>query len=88
LCVLDRWTEKKTTNRAGGIYQIEDPDVIRLCIKRLGIKQEDFDEYMKIPPKTFKDYPTSRKYMELFQDAYLDCKPIEPCAKSSLRQVL
>jgi len=58
---------EKATNRAGGIYQIEDPDVIRLCIKRLGIKQEDFDEYMKIPPKTFKDYPTSRKYMELFK---------------------
>jgi len=58
---------EKATNRAGGIYQIEDPDVIRLCIKRLGIKQGDFDEYMKIPPKTFRDYPTSRKYMELFK---------------------
>jgi hypothetical protein len=55
----------KALSRAGGIYQIEDPDVIRLCIKRLGITQEQFDEVMKLPAKTFRDYPTSRKYMEM-----------------------
>ncbi|MBF0522811.1 MAG: N-acetyl sugar amidotransferase [Candidatus Omnitrophica bacterium] len=40
-------------------YVIEDPKVIGLCIKRLGLTQEQFDAYMKLPPKTFRDYKTS-----------------------------
>lgn len=38
-------------------YVIEDPKVISLCIKRLGLTQEQFDEIMKQPPKFFWDYP-------------------------------
>lgn len=40
-------------------YAIEDPDVIRLCIKRLGLTQEEFDACMALPPKTFMDYPNN-----------------------------
>ncbi|MDO8580080.1 MAG: N-acetyl sugar amidotransferase [Candidatus Omnitrophota bacterium] len=40
-------------------YVIEDPKVISLCIKRLGLTQEEFDAIMKLPPKTFRDYQTS-----------------------------
>ncbi|MCB0403869.1 MAG: N-acetyl sugar amidotransferase [Bdellovibrionales bacterium] len=39
------------------IYVIEDPKVIDLCIKRLGITREEFDTYLGLPPKTFRDYP-------------------------------
>jgi hypothetical protein len=46
-------------SRAHQIYAIEDPDVIRLCIKRLGISREEFDAYLALPAKTFKDYTTS-----------------------------
>jgi len=38
-------------------YIIEDPKVISLCVKRLGMTQEEFEEIMKLPPKTFHDYP-------------------------------
>lgn len=53
--------------RAHGIYQIEDPKVIELCIKRLGLSRQQFDEFMKIPPKTFYDYPTSYRYIRAFK---------------------
>jgi len=40
------------------VYVIEDPKVIDLCIKRLGLSKEEFQEYMALPPKTFRDYRT------------------------------
>lgn len=45
--------------RAHGVYQIEDPKIIDLCIKRLGLTREQFDAYMALPPKTFRQYNTS-----------------------------
>lgn len=40
-------------------YGLDDPDVIRLCIKRLGLSQDDFDRIMDLPVKTFRDYPST-----------------------------
>ncbi len=53
--------------RAHGIYAIEDPKVIDLCIKRLGLTREQFDEYMSYPPKTFRDYETIYNLIRLFK---------------------
>lgn len=53
--------------RAHGIYQIESDRIIDLCLKRLGLKREEFDEMMKLPPKTFRDYSTSYSLMRLFK---------------------
>lgn len=53
---LDRAT---ALQRKHGIYAIEDPKVIQLCIKRLGISQDTFDSYMQLPVKTFRDYKTA-----------------------------
>jgi len=53
---LDR---EEGLRRAKGIYQIEDPKIIDLCIKRLGITREEFDKWMTYQPKTFRDYPTN-----------------------------
>ena len=39
------------------IYHIEDEDVIRLCLKRLNLSNMEFEDFMAIPIKTFKDYP-------------------------------
>ncbi len=39
-------------------YRIEDPKVIDLCIKRLGLTKSDFEKIMSLPPKTFQDYPS------------------------------
>lgn len=46
---------------------IEDPIVIDLCLKRLGITREEFDAYMALPPKTFRDYPSSYNYIKAFK---------------------
>ena len=42
---------------------IEDPKVIQLCIKRLGLTQEEFDGIMSREPKTFKDYRTNYNFL-------------------------
>ena len=39
------------------IYVIEDPKVISLCIKRLGLTKESFEAMIDAPAKTFRDYP-------------------------------
>ena len=38
--------------------EIEDPKVLDLCIKRLGLTQAEFEIFMSYPTKTFLDYPT------------------------------
>ena len=61
---LDRETALK---RAHSIYSIEDPKIINLCIKRLDLSKEDFESFMRIPPKTFRNYKTSYKIIRLFK---------------------
>lgn len=46
-------------------YAIEDEKVITLCIKRLGLTREEFDNYMALPPKNFWDYPNSYSKMRM-----------------------
>jgi hypothetical protein len=48
-------------------YVIEDEKVISLCIKRLGLKREEFDEFLKLPPKNFWDYPNSYSLLHVFK---------------------
>ncbi|MCB0364453.1 MAG: N-acetyl sugar amidotransferase [Bdellovibrionaceae bacterium] len=48
-------------------YVIEDPNIIRLCIKRLGITREDFDEYMKIPATHFTDHSNCYAKLKAFK---------------------
>ena len=50
-------TRTEALERIKEIYVIEDQDVIRLCLKRLGISKEEFEEYLARPVKTFRDYP-------------------------------
>ena len=48
-------------------YIMEDEKVISLCIKRLGLTREEFEEFMKLPLKNFWDYPNSFKLMKSFK---------------------
>jgi hypothetical protein len=48
-------------------YVLEDESVINLCIKRLGLKREEFEAYMKLPPKNFWDYANSFSLMQRFK---------------------
>ena len=52
-------------DRAHSIYKIESDQIIDLCIKRLGISRDEFDSYLKLKPKTFRDYKTSYNYIRL-----------------------
>lgn len=51
--------------RAHGIYAIEDEKIIDLCIHRLGLTKDEFEQFMKLPPKTFRDYKTSYRYIQI-----------------------
>lgn len=39
------------------VYTLEDPEIINLSLKRLGVSRTQFDEWLALPPKTFRDYP-------------------------------
>ncbi len=53
--------------RLSAVYEIEDPKVIDLCIKRLGLTHKEFEGFMEIPPRTFLEYPNSYRWMRLFK---------------------
>lgn len=44
--------------RLSSIPPIEDPRIIDLCLKRLGLARSDFDALMRLPPRNFTDYPS------------------------------
>lgn len=46
-------------------YVMEDPKIIDLCLKRLGITRHEFEEWMNYPPKTFRDFNTGYQWMQL-----------------------
>jgi hypothetical protein len=48
-------------------YVMEDEKVISLCIKRLGISRDEFESYLKLPPKNFWDYPNSYNLLKFFR---------------------
>lgn len=61
---MDRDTASEAIKKK---YVLEDSKVIDLCIKRLGITREEFDSYLKLPPKNFWDYPNSYSKLKLFK---------------------
>jgi len=52
-------SKEDAIKRVGEVYVIEDPKVIDLCIKRLGLSRKEFDEILTKPVKTFRDYPSN-----------------------------
>jgi len=58
---------EEAIGRVREVYVIEDPKVIQLCIKRLGLTQEEFNEIIALPPKTFHDYPTNYAWLRRFK---------------------
>lgn len=61
---LDR---QEAIERTKTPYSIEDPKIISLCIKRLGLTQEEFDGIVAQPPKSFRDYPNRYSLIRLFR---------------------
>ena len=60
-------TREESLGRVKEIYGVEDPKIINLCIKRLGITRGDLDGYLAIPPKTFMDYPSHYQIIKMMR---------------------
>lgn len=60
-------SREEAIERVKEIYVIEDPKVIDLCIKRLGLTKEEFEAILKLPPKTFRDYPNHYNIIKYFK---------------------
>ena len=52
-------TKEEALENLKNVYVIEDPKVMDLCVKRLGLTKEQFESYLALPPKTFRDYKTT-----------------------------
>jgi len=48
---------EEALRRLSRIYAIEDPKVMDYCIERLGLSKQEFEEIMRLPARTFRDYP-------------------------------
>lgn len=48
-------------------YSIEDPKIINLCLKRLGITKNEFKSFFARPPKSFHDYANSYELIKHFK---------------------
>ena len=49
------------------VYTIEDPKVIDLCIKRLGLTLEQYEKFNIEKTKTFRDYNTNYDIIKFFK---------------------
>ncbi|MFN9799261.1 MAG: N-acetyl sugar amidotransferase [Bacteroidota bacterium] len=58
---------EEALERIKSTYSIEDPKVIDLCIKRLGLTREHYDSIVSAPPKSFRDYPNSYNLIRAFR---------------------
>ena len=47
--------------------KIEDPDILNLCIKRLGLEEKELKSILNDRVKTFKDYPTNYDLIKLLK---------------------
>ncbi|MBI2026681.1 MAG: N-acetyl sugar amidotransferase [Deltaproteobacteria bacterium] len=48
-------------------YVIEDPKILDLCIKRLGLNLQEFESFLKLSPKTFEDYKSYYQVIKLLK---------------------
>jgi len=49
----------------GKIYNIEDQEIINLCLKRLSVSESDFQNIMSLEPKTFLEYKSYYNTLKL-----------------------
>jgi len=57
-------TREEALERVKTKYILEDQKIIDLCLRRLQISKEDFEHWIALPPKTFRDYPNGYAKMK------------------------
>jgi hypothetical protein len=60
-------TREQALEKCRHVTAIEDEKVINLCIKRLGLTREEFEQIVKAPVKTFRDYPNNYTLIRLMR---------------------
>lgn len=60
-------TREEALELTSHTYKIEDPKVIDLCIKRLGLSKEEFEKITDRPVKSFRDYPNNYTLIRLLR---------------------
>lgn len=60
-------TRQEGLERLTKPYHIENDKVIEDCLKKINVSQKEFDEIMKLPLKTFRDYNTSYNMIKMLK---------------------
>ena len=60
----NQMTREQALLKINSTNKIDDPEVIRLCLKRLGISVSDFEDLMNAEPKTFMDFKNNYKLIK------------------------
>ena len=63
----NQMTREVALEKVQSKYNIEDPEIIRLCLKRLGLTEKEFKILMERVPLTFLDYNNNLKVIQLFK---------------------
>ena len=76
----------RALKRKNEIYHIEDEDIIRLCLKRLDISKSRLEDYLAIPVKSFRDYPTSWNKIKKLRWLVKACSQLNVIPKVTYRK--
>jgi len=60
-------TRQEGLERLSKPYHIENDKIIEDCLRKINVSQEEFNEIMKLPLKTFKDYDTNYNMIKILK---------------------
>jgi hypothetical protein len=67
LCRCGQMEREEALSAIQKKYVIEDIDVLKLCVKRLGLTWEQFEQFMYLPPTRFYDLSSSYRRLKRWQ---------------------
>tara|TARA_Y100001934_G_C12328279_1_gene763693 strand:+ start:587 stop:1795 length:1209 start_codon:yes stop_codon:yes gene_type:complete len=79
-------TREKALKKLESVGKIEDPKVIDLCIKRLGLTKKELNEILDAPIKTFWDYPNLLSTLRRFSPVINFFSKLDLIPKSSYKK--
>jgi len=79
-------TRETALKELENVGEIEDPNVIDLCIKRLGLTQKELNEILDAPVKTFWDYPNLMSTLRRFSPVIKFFSKLDLIPKSSYKK--